>query len=217
MKILVVGGTGFAGSHIAKEAARRGHELVSLGRTEPQEKVEGVSYVIGSALDADLRGQLVGDADVVVAAISPRGDMLGKLGPIYADLAGEAAAHDARLVVIGGFTSLRPAPGAPRFYDGGEVPEEYRPEIEEMIGVLDRLQSDAPENLRWVYVSPAANFGAQLDVADHGKPRQGGDVAIFNAAGESLISGSDFAIGVVDEIEAAAHDGENISFAQAEV
>ena len=80
MKILVVGGTGFAGSHIAKEAARRGHELVSLGRTEPQEKVEGVSYVIGSALDADLRGQLVGDADVVVAAISPRGDMLGTLG-----------------------------------------------------------------------------------------------------------------------------------------
>jgi putative NADH-flavin reductase len=210
MKILVIGGTGFAGSFIAKEAIKRGHEVVVLSRSEPQEKIEGVSYVQGNAQDQDLRKRLINNAEVVVATASPRGDMAGKLVQLYGDLANEAAEQQVRLVVIGGFTSLRPAAGQPRFYESGNIPKEYEAEITEMIGVIDRLQSDGPENLHWVFISPAAMFGSHLEITDHGKPRQSGDVALFDENGESKISGADFAIGVVDEIESNEHDKENI-------
>jgi hypothetical protein len=214
MKILIIGGTGFAGRFIAREAHRRGHSVVALSRSAPKEKVEGVTYIQGSALDQGLRERLVSEADVVVAAASPRGDMAGKIGHLYTDLANEAAEQHVRLVVIGGFTSLRPAAGQPRFFETGNVPEEYKAEITEMISVLDHLKAGGPDDLHWIYVSPAALFGAHVQIADHGKPRKSGDVALFDENGESKISGADFAIGVVDEIETNEHDKENISFVQ---
>ena len=39
MKLLVTGGTGFIGSHLAEDARRRGAEVVVLGLTErPEER-----------------------------------------------------------------------------------------------------------------------------------------------------------------------------------
>jgi uncharacterized protein YbjT (DUF2867 family) len=53
--ITVVGGTGYAGSAIVREAAKRGHDVVSFSRNVPAEeaRVEGVRYETGSMLDAE--------------------------------------------------------------------------------------------------------------------------------------------------------------------
>jgi nucleoside-diphosphate-sugar epimerase len=67
MRLLVTGGTGFIGSHLAEEGRRRGAEVVVLGLTDrPEEKAnvetltrQGVEILSGSITDADLCGQAV--------------------------------------------------------------------------------------------------------------------------------------------------------------
>jgi len=62
VKLLVTGGTGFIGSHLAEEGRRRGAEVVVLGLTgRPEEQANaallsrmGVEVVSGSITDADL-------------------------------------------------------------------------------------------------------------------------------------------------------------------
>ena len=41
--IAILGGTGYAGSHIAAEALSRGFHVVSWSRSRPSEPIEGVT------------------------------------------------------------------------------------------------------------------------------------------------------------------------------
>lgn len=210
-KIVVIGGTGFAGTAIVKEAAARGHEVVAVSRSAPAESVAGVRYVQGTA---DAAGDLLQGAAAVVGALSPRGDSAGTLVATYAALAHQAAAAGARLVVVGGFSSLRPAPGAPRFAESGDLPPGIEAEAREMNAVRASLEDAAPAQLDWLFVSPAAEFGGHLPRGTpHGTYRTGADVALFDARGRSAIEGADFARAIVDEIERAAHHRTQLHFA----
>lgn len=40
-RITVIGGTGYAGSNIAREAAARGNEVTVIARKEPEQKIDG--------------------------------------------------------------------------------------------------------------------------------------------------------------------------------
>ncbi len=209
--IVVIGGTGYAGSAIVKEAAARGHQVTALSRKAPDSPIAGVTYTQGSAQDA---AELIEGADVVVGALSPRAGSEGTLVQTYTTIAGQAATADARLIVIGGFSSLRPSADAPRFADSGDVPPEYAAEAGEMNSVLNTLETAAPAGLDWVFVSPAAVFGAYTPQdAPRGSYRTGTGVAIFDDAGQSAIGGADFALAVVDEIEQAAHHRSQLNFA----
>ena len=42
--IAVLGGTGYAGQNIVREAVARGYSVVSWSRSLPSERVEGVEY-----------------------------------------------------------------------------------------------------------------------------------------------------------------------------
>lgn len=213
-KLLLLGGTGYAGTFIAQQAQNRNHQVTVLSRSQPTSPIEGVTYIQGSAEDDDILASTLNDIEVIVATVSPRGNMAGKVAPLYAKIAEQAAARNIRFIVVGGFSSLRPAPGAPRFFEDGSIPPEYRDEALELAGVFDALKDSAPENLDWVFISPAAAFGSYVDVADTGAYQLGGDVAVFDKKGESKISGADFAIGVVDETENKLHRAENISLTQ---
>lgn len=109
-RIVIIGGTGYVGGHIAAEAASRGHEVVSVSRTEPERPVEGVAYEHGSVLDLDgLAGALSG-AEVVVSAISPRGDMADRGVEALAGLTERLAGTGTRLGVVGGAMGSLSAP-----------------------------------------------------------------------------------------------------------
>src|SRR4051794_3068001 len=62
MKLLVTGGTGFIGSHLAEAGRRRGAEVVALGLTDrPEERTnadllarQGVEILPGSITDGEL-------------------------------------------------------------------------------------------------------------------------------------------------------------------
>jgi len=207
--IVIIGGTGYTGGNVAKEAAAGGHQVIAWGRSVPETPVPGVDYRTGTPAEAV---SATAGADAVVAALTPRAGLGQRLPDLYRSYAEAAAAAGARLVVIGGFSSLRPAAGEPRFAEG-EIPAQFREEALIMDGLREWLQTSAPAELDWVFVSPAGSYGSFNPGERTGSYRLGGEVALFDAEGQSEISGEDFAIAVVDEIEADAHPREHISVA----
>ncbi len=138
-RIAVIGGTGYAGRHIVAEAASRGHTVVSVARKTAAERVPGVTYVEGTVLDVPgLVAELAG-ADVVVSAVAPRGDMLGRLRPAIAELVAALPEH-VRVGVTGGAGGSLVAPGGPRLIDTEGFAEEYKPEALEAIDILTDLR-----------------------------------------------------------------------------
>ena len=208
-KITVLGATGFAGGNIAREAASRGHEVTIVSRSAAD--VTGVRAIQGSVLDQAVLADALEGAEVVIGALSPRGDMVGQVKAAYLQIAERLSETDARLVIVGGFGSMLAEDGS-RIADGPEFPEAFKAEAKELFSVLEALRES--EGLRWTYVSPAAEFGSYIpDQTRRGEYRQGSDVPFFDADGKSAISGADFAIGIVDEAERGEHVGEHISFA----
>lgn len=200
--IVVIGGTGYAGSAIAREAASRGHEVTAFSRSLPADPIPGVNYVQGDAADEAALASVISGTDVVVAALAPRGDLAGSFGEVNRTIMRLADAAKARLFVVGGFSSLRPAAGAPRFMeDLSGVPAEIHDEILAGAALIIEDLPSTPETLDWVFVSPAQNFGSYAPGERLGHHRVGDDVAVSPEDG-GAISGPDYAIGFVDLIEA---------------
>lgn len=200
--IAVLGGTGYAGRHIVAEAAQRGHTVVSIARSVPGERVPGATYVEGTLLDVPGLVEQLPGVDVVISAVSPRGEMAGLVRPNLEALAATLP-DTVRLGVIGGAGGSLVAPGGPRVIDAG-FPEEFKDEALEMIGVLDDLESSASDR-DWFFVHPAGGFGAFAPGERTGRYRTGGDVIVTDDDGASYISGEDLAVAVLDEIEDPRH------------
>jgi uncharacterized protein len=200
--IVVIGGTGYAGSAIAREAAARGHEVTAFSRSAPADPVEGVSYVQGDATDEAALASVIDGADVVVAALAPRGPLAGPFREVNRTIMRLTDAANARLFVVGGFSSLRPAAGAPRFVeDLSQVPAELHDEILAGAALIIEDLPSTSETLDWVFVSPAQSFGSFAPGERLGQHRVGDEVAV-EPEGGGAISGADYAIGFVDLIEA---------------
>jgi uncharacterized protein len=208
-RIAVIGGTGYAGGHIVAEAVNRGHTVVSVARSVPSERVDGATYIEGTLLDAPgLVSELEG-VDVVVSTVPARGDMLGKVRPAMAELVA-ALPETVRIGVVGGAGGSLVAPGGPRLVDTEGFTDDYKPEALEAIGILEDLQSGASGH-DWFYVHPAGGFGVWAPGERTGTYRDGGDVLVTDADGESFISGADLAVAVVDEIESPRHSRERFT------
>lgn len=203
-KITILGGTGYAGSNLVKAAASAGHEVTSFSRSLPEEQITGVTYVTGSVLEDGTLERAFDGAEVVVSALSPRGELEGRTRGVLSNAAELATSKGVRFGVVGGAGSLLVAEGGPRLADTEGFPEPVKPEAAEMAGVLDDLRASAPE-LDWFYVSPAAAFGSWAPGEATGEYRIGGDVLLTDANGDSNISGADFATAIVAEIETPAH------------
>lgn len=209
--VAVIGGTGYTGTNIVREAAARGHQVVSWSRSAPATPVAGVRYEVGDAAQAV---SIIADADVLVLTLSPRGSLAARgaqLG-LYQAFAAVAAETGTRVIAVGGFSSLRPAPGEPRFAEG-EIPEQFRDEALEGESIRAWFAESAPADLDWVFVSPAGAYGAWAPGERTGTYRVGGEVALFDSEGRSEISGADFADAIVNEIDEATHHRAHISVA----
>ena len=205
-RITVLGGTGYAGAAIAAEAAKRGHQVTAVSRTAPDSAIDGVDYATGSVLDAAVLDAVLPGRDVVISALSPRGDMAGRVEDVLRELARRLTGTPTRLAHVGGAPSLLVEPGGPRLWDVTQehVPAEVKPEIETGLTILADLQA-TPETLDWFYVSPPEQFGSWVPAPATGAYRLGGDVLLRNEKGESVISAADLAVAIVDEIEKPAH------------
>ncbi|PKW14216.1 NAD(P)-dependent oxidoreductase [Saccharopolyspora spinosa] len=202
MRLVLFGATGFASGKILREARQRGHEVVGVARhveslAEPREA--------GSLHDEKFVLDATAGAGALIVAIPGRPMPDGtKLFDAVPTLFATANRRGLRIGVVGGASSLRVADGGPRLIDTSEFPDEFKPEAGAHAEVLAALQ-EAPAGVDWFYVSPPANFGAHAPGERTGSYRLGGDVLVTNADGNSSISGDDYAIAFVDELERPAH------------
>lgn len=210
--IVIFGGTGYAGGNIAREAVGRGHQVISYSRSEPTERTDGVEYRTGSLTDDTVVKQAASDADDLVVAThgldvggSPLVDHVDRLVAV-------AIEHGARLSFVGGAGTLDVAKGGPRLVDTPEFHEDWKPEALAHAKVLEAIR-EAPAELDWFYVSPAALFGSFAPGETTGVYRLGGDELVTDADGNSEISGTDYALAYVDEIERGDHPRQRFTVA----
>ena len=209
MKIAIIGGSGYSGGNIAREALKRGWKVRSLSRNEPADPIDGVDYLTGSYTDADAVARLVDGQDALVLAVhATTDDGADVLLPSLKGIADAASSAGARLGVVGGAGSSFVAEGGPRLYDTPEFHDEWKAEATTHAKVLDWLSENHPqgEGLAWFYVSPAALYGSYAPGEATGSYRTNGDVLVTKDDGSSEVSGADFALAFVDELEHPAHE-----------
>ena len=209
MKIAVVASNGKASRAIIEEFVARGHEVTAFARSE--NKSAAKNFVQKDILDLS-KDDLAG-FDAVV-------DGFGAYAPETLPLHTKTSQHlvdlvagtEMRLYIVGGAGSLYVDP-AHRVHlaDTPEFPAEFYPLAKAQTEELAALRSRT--DAKWVFVSPAADFRA--DGEKTGKYILGGEELTLSAAGESVISYQDYALGMVDLIESGAHIGERVSLVQA--
>lgn len=212
-RITVLGGTGYAGSAIVTEAASRGHEVTAFSRTEPDTLIPDVNYARGDATDEAALSSVIRGADVVVAAMSPRGSLAPDFRAVYRTVARLADAAGARLFVVGGYSSLRPSPDAERFVsDLSDLPEHMHPEILAGAALITEDLPGTPASLAWTFVSPPLGFGSWVPGERLGHYRLGDEVAVRPEDGGE-ISAPDYALGLLDLIERDDHRRKQVNLA----
>jgi len=206
--IAIFGGTGYAGSAIRDEALRRGFAVISLTRSGAPagaHSASGLEFRHGNVHDAALVDQIAAEADVVVVSVRFAPDADGaRLIDAFPVLTSACAAHGTRLGVVGGAASLLVSEGGPRLIDTPEFPDAFKGEAGSAAATLELLRADT-SGADWFFVSPAQTFGSYNPGEPLGKYRVGGDVLLRDESGVSNISGADYALAFVDEIEHPAH------------
>ena len=205
LRIAVIGANGKSGSLIAREAAARGHNVTAIVRRDVKTPAERT--LVRDVFDltaADLAG-----FDAVVDAFGawkPEDLPLHKrhLEHLASILAGSAT----RLLVVGSAGSLY-ADGShtTRVLESPQMPEQFKPLAAAMSEGLDYLRTRG--DVAWTYVSPPLDFRA--DGEQTGSYNLAGEEFTLNPQGKSAMSYADYAIALVDEIEAGKHVRERIS------
>lgn len=204
--IVVFGGTGFVGRNIVHEAAARGHsiDVISHTRVFDGSTKDAVTFERGSIFDVDLVEQLARGADVIAVAVPAREIEYKELVEALPPLLEASAKHGVRLAFVGSAGSLRVGPDGPRYLDTDEFPADAHAEATAHAKVLAALQ-ETDDEIDWFYLSPSAQFGATHPGQATEVFRLGDDELLKDDAGNSSISGADYAHAFVDEIDRPQH------------
>jgi len=194
MKVALIGVSGRVGTRLLTELLRRGHEVTGIARD-----VRGVTARHGLRLEsgdatraAELAPLLAGHDAVISAMKFATAD-----APALIDALKQAGVP--RLLVVGGAGSLDIAPGQ-ALIDAPGFPAAYKPEAAAGRRFLGTLRQES--QLDWSFLSPAAEF---VPGQRTGSFRLGGERLLTDAGGRSWISMEDFAVAMVDELEAPKH------------
>jgi putative NADH-flavin reductase len=197
MKVALVGASGNAGSRILTELVSRGHEVTAIARNVNKiDAANGVSVVAADADDPAALAEAIKGHDVAISSLKFSASDAGKL------IEAARTSGVGRYIVVGGAASLK-APGSEqRIIDSGQIPEAFMPEIRAGADFLEKLKQE-PEGLDWTFVSPSMFFGPGERT---GVFRLGTEELLVAEDGKSSISYEDFAVALVDEIEAPKHN-----------
>jgi len=211
-KIALIGASGLVGSAILKESLQRGHMVTAIVRNPDKIKLEDPNLLIkkGDVLSEQSVPELISGADVVISAYNP-----GWTNPNIAEettraynsiIGGVKKAKIPRLLIVGGAGSLYVAPEK-RLMDTGVIPQSFMPAIEALADVFYDLQKEEKE-IDWAFFSPAGNIAPGERT---GKFRLGKDNLIVDTKGESNISVEDYAVAMLNEVEAPEHHRERFT------
>jgi uncharacterized protein len=207
MNIVIFGAGGRAGRQAVAEAHRRGHQVTAVVRDPARHGgLTDARVVAGDVLDAAGVEQAAAGHD---AAISAAADLAVPPHDFFTASAralntGLAKADVGRLVVVGLASVLPGASGAPLMDEPG-YPNEYRSFFLGHAAGLEELRTG---DLDWAYVAPAGDF-------DHDGGRTGRYRVAEHGDATSRISYADFAIALLDEVEAPRHHRAAVSIREA--
>jgi putative NADH-flavin reductase len=207
MNIVVFGAGGRAGRQAVAEARRRGHQVTAVVRDPASHGDLGdVRVVAGDVTDPVSIERAAAGHD---AAISAAVDLSAAPHDFFTTSAralstGLAKAGVPRLVVVGLASIMPGASGAPLMDEPG-YPSEYRDFFLGHAAGLDELRTC---DLDWAYVAPAGDF-------DHGGTRTGRYLLADHGDTTSRITYADFAIALLDEVEAPRHHRAALSIREA--
>ncbi|MFE9328865.1 NAD(P)-dependent oxidoreductase [Nocardia sp. NPDC052278] len=196
--IAIFGATGYSGGNIATEASTRGHRVIAVARnTDPLTGRNDLDIRRGSLFDENFVREIASEADMLVVALQAQGTGLAAHIPTLGRIASE---NTVRLGFVGGAGNLRVAPDGPRVLDTPLFPEEFREDGNAHAAVMAQLRA-LPQDVDWFSLSPPAFYNADNPGTRTNTFRVGDDVLLVDAEGNSHISGEDYAIAFVDEIE----------------
>ena len=211
-RLAVFGATGYTGSHVVAEAVNRGLDVTALVRRANADLPEGVTTVIGDATDASARAEALAGADAVLIALSPKGPLVNEFRDLYKSIVDEAP-EDARILVMGGWSSLKGPGGQRQVYQWGNDPQ-LRP-YRALAEVADDLEART-DGRAWTYLTPPNAYGAQVPPQRvTGDYRLGGETPLQPHPGQEYtwISGEDMAKALVDLLTSREHIGEMVNVA----
>ncbi|MBM6443689.1 NAD(P)-dependent oxidoreductase [Pseudomonas mohnii] len=193
-KIAIIGATGRAGSQLLEEALRRGHSVTAIARDTSKigQRAGVVSQNVDALDSAALQAAVAGHDLVISAAHFATLPASAVIGPVK-----KAGVN--RLLVVGGAGSLL-LPDGTRVIDSQGFPAEYKAEAGAGAEFLESLRQE--QDLDWTFLSPSAEF---VEGQRTGKFRIGKDDLLVSSEGRSWITFADFAIAMLDEVEAPKH------------
>lgn len=198
-KIALVGASGNIGGRVLSEALSRSHQVVGIVRnTEKLAAQPGLTIAKGDLADPAGVAKLAKGADVMVVSLRWSDNAAQVMEA--ARLAGVK-----RLIVVVGAGSLEASPGV-RVLDTPEFPAAWRPGAEGAARALASFREE--KQLDWVAFSPSWTIAPGERT---GKFRIGGDQLLRDASGESRISREDFAVAIVNEIEAHKYHRQRVT------
>ncbi|CDT38599.1 NAD(P)-dependent oxidoreductase [Vibrio coralliirubri] len=211
MKIAVLGASGWIGSHIAQEAKARGHEVVAVVRNASRVELSDVevrsfdlqdeatsltdAFSGVDAVIASIGGRALGNHDIVKSTATKLLDTLPSIGI-------------ERLLWVGGAGSLEVAPNVP-LVTVPAFPAEHKNEALAQGEALEVFKQSNSE-VNWTFISPAAEIFPGEKLSTY---RTGGDQLLTDQDGNSKISVSDYAIAMIDELEAGKFPRQRIGVA----
>jgi putative NADH-flavin reductase len=204
MKLVLIGASGFVGSHLLREALQRGHQVTAVVRHPEKVTATHPNLTVkkGNVLNENEVAALVAGHDAVISAYNP-----GWHNPrIYDEfLEGSQAIQNGvkkagvkRLLVVGGAGSLEIAPGV-QLVDTSQFPAEYKAGATAARDYLNLLKKETA--LDWTFLSPAILMHPGITTGRTGKYRLGTDQPVFNDKHESTISVEDLSVALLDEVE----------------
>jgi putative NADH-flavin reductase len=199
MNVTLYGASGMIGSRILTELLSRGHNVTAVVRNPS--KLDGTKATVktGDVLSAASVAETAAGADAVISAFAPPfTDTDQIIDSIKSLTAGLKQAGVKRLLVVGGAGSLEVAPGL-LLEDAPSFPADWKPIAHSHTAAFAELKT---ADLDWTYLSPAAFIQPGERT---GKFRLGLDTLVTDEKGDSKISAEDFAIALVDDLEAPKH------------
>ncbi|MFG3706724.1 NAD(P)-dependent oxidoreductase [Micromonospora sp. NPDC047670] len=197
MNIVVFGAGGRVGRQVVAEARRRGHQVTAVVRDPAgHSDLADVRVVAGDVTDAVSIAEAATGHDAAISAavdlsVSPHDFFTASSRALAAGL---AKAGVRRLVVVG-LASILPGASGAALMDEPGYPNEYRSFY---LGHAAGLEALRTCDLDWAYVAPAGDF-------DHDGTRTGHYRLAEHSDAASRISYADFAVALLDEIEAPRH------------
>lgn len=195
MNLALIGATGYVGAKLLAEALHRGHDVTAIVRQVgklpeyPRLRAQQVDVADTDGLARALSGQ-----ETVVSAFNP--GLARGLDGARSIIAAVKKADVKRLLVVGGAGSLETAPGK-RVVDASDFPAAWKAGALATAEFLDMLRREAA--LDWTFLSPAALL---VPGERTGAYRVGKDRLLTDARGDSRISLEDYAVALLDELEA---------------